>query len=87
MNILSLVSEVIEKHILNRFYEFINEANLIPSCQAEFWHGYNTSTCLVYLLNEIGSNQDKNLVAFLAIFDFGKTFVSISHNRMLVKCH
>lgn len=87
ISILSVVSKIIEKHVNNQLYDFLNSSSLIPNCQSGFRPNFSTSTCLVNLLNDIRHNEDKKEITCLALLDFSKAFDTLNHEMLLAKLH
>ena len=78
------MTKILEKILFNQIYEFVNENNILPSCQTGFRKHYNTSISLAQVIDII-SAYDKKYVTVLVLLDFSKAFDTITHDLICAK--
>ena len=80
---LSLVSKILERHILNYLYNFCSNHNLLSNNQFGFRPGFSTETALLSNVNFWFSSLDSNKCVCVVFFDLTKAFDSVPHRPLL----
>ena len=83
ISLLSIISQVLERCVCNRFYEHIQDS--INEAQHGFLHGRSCATQLLSTLHRIGQLLDKNTQTDILFLDFAKDFDSVDHVILLRK--
>lgn len=85
ISLLSSISKIAEKVILNRINKFLNQNNIIQNEQFGFRKGLSTDHALIRIAEKIQTsfNEDKSTVAVL--LDKEKAFDSVWHDGMIFK--
>lgn len=83
----STLSKILEKIIVNRLHEHLNENNLLPISQAGFRPNYSISDQLLRLTTAISNQFNKSLPSCLLTFDLEKAFDKVWHAGLLHKLH
>lgn len=83
--ILSTISKERERLVSDQIIEFLNENNLLDTCQFAYRRNSSTQTCVIRMLDDIRLAADKRKVTVSIFFDFFKAFDRIQHNILLNK--
>ena len=76
--LLCFLSKVLEKIAHDQITEYLNSNNLLDPLQAGFRRHHSTQTALLKLTDDIRMAIDKKKVTLLLLFDFSKTFDTVS---------
>ena len=85
ISLLSSISKLFEKVILNRMMAHINENSIFANEQFGFRHGHSTTHQLLRVTNLIRSNKSEGYSTGLALLDIEKAFDSVWHEGLIVK--
>ncbi len=85
ISLLSSISKLFEKVILNRMMAHINENSILANEQFGFRHGHSTTQQLLRVTNLIRSNKSEDYSTGLAFLDIKKAFDSVWHEGLIVK--
>jgi hypothetical protein len=83
ISLLSLVSKVLERCVLNSFKERLRE--VVKECQHGFLNGKSCTSNLLEVLHHIGSLLDNGSQIDVVYMDMSKAFDKVCHSRMLQK--
>ena len=83
--LLYFLSKVLEKIAHHQITEYLNSNNLLDPLQVGFRRHHSTRTTLLKLTDEIRMAIYKKKVTLLLLFDFSKTFDSVSPSKLLRK--
>ena len=85
ISVLSALSKVFERCILNQLIFYCLTENILVSNQYGFRSGYNTTDCLVDLIDEITKALDDEKYAVSIFLDLSKAFDTVNHSISLSK--
>lgn len=85
ISLLSSLSKIFEKIILNRLNNIISDKQLIPNEQFGFRHGHSTCQQLKRVVNHIKNGFKLKKSTGLVVLDVEKAFDSIWHNGLIHK--
>lgn len=72
--LLSTISKILEKLMVNRIYAFLDKYNLLGRFQHGFRSGHSTETALTGIIQHINDKVDKNEYVVLVSFDLSRAF-------------
>ena len=84
---LPILSKLLEKHICEHMYGFLQQRNLLYRLQSGFRKRHSPETALIRLTDQWLLDLDKNRVAGLIFVDYKKAFDLIDHQVLLNKLH
>ena len=84
VNILCIISKIIERSVYVQLVDFLNQNNLFYENQSGFRSGLSTDTCLIYLLDLIRGNTSKGKFTGM-ILDLQKAFDTVNHDIVCAK--
>lgn len=88
ISLLSALSKLFEKLILNRLVKFVDERNILLPEQFGFRKGHSTTHQLVRVMNTIKSNRAVSKSTAMALLDVEKAFDNVWHDGLVYKlCH
>ncbi len=87
ISILSALSKLAEKAILNRFNNFLLKNNIIYSLQFGFIKKSNTMAACVNLTNFLSASLDKKKFVGALFLDLKKAFDTVNHEILLLKLY
>lgn len=76
-----ILEHIVSKHLLT----YLDEHNLIVSCQHGFRKGLSTVTQLIELVHDLSSTVNTRGQTDIIFLDFAKAFDKVSHNKLLLK--
>ena len=85
ISVLSVLSKVYERVILNQLWSFIKTQNLYSINQSGFRKGHSTNTLLLKLRDDIRMAMNRSEVALSILIDYSKAFDSIDNRILLEK--
>ena len=83
MSILPAFSKILEKILKAQINKFLNENNILPNKQSKFRGGYDCSTALAEVTDNIFRALDGNKAAILIMLDYTKAFDMVNHTILL----
>ena len=85
ISVLSVLSKVYERVILNQLCSFIETQNLYNINQSGFRKGHSTNTLLLKLRDDIRTAMNRSEVTLSILIDYPKAFDTIDHRILLEK--
>ena len=85
ISVLSVLSKIFEKCILNQLKFYFMIENILVSNQYGFRSGSTTTDCLVELMDEITKAIDQEKYAVSIFLDLSKAFDTVNHSILLSK--
>lgn len=85
ISLLCFLSKVLERLVHDQIASFVESQGLMGGHQAGFRAGHVTQTALLKLTDDIREGMDRRQVTALLLFDFSKSFKSVSHVLLLEK--
>ena len=83
--LLSNIDKILERHMYNRLYNFLEKKEIIFSLQFGFRQKYSTTDALVHLTHKIRHEIDKGNYACGIFADIQKAFDTVDHHILLKK--
>ena len=80
ISLLSLLSKVFERVVLDQAEEFLSLSKILHDDQSSFRRNHSTDTCLSFLNDKILKGFDDGLVTGMILIDLQKAFDTISHD-------
>ncbi|CAB3982545.1 Hypothetical predicted protein, partial [Paramuricea clavata] len=87
ISVLPILSKLLERHICEHMYGFLQQRNLFYRLQSGFRKHHSTETALIRLIDQLLLDLDKNKVTGLIFVDYKKAFDLIDHQLLLNKLH
>ena len=85
ISVIPVIAKLFEKIVYEQLYEYLNNYNLLTTCQSGFRSLHSTLTALVEAKNSWSVNIDNGLVNGVVFIDLKKAFDTIDHNIILKK--
>ena len=85
ISIIPAVAQVFEKIIYDQFFGYLNDNDLLVSCQSGFRSLHSTLTSLLEASNSWSVNIDNGLINGVIFIDLKKAFDTIDHKILLQK--
>ena len=85
ISLLSTVSKIFERVIVNRLVSFLERNNLMIATQFNFRHKHSTIHSMLGLITESYHNIDDKRFSTLIFIDIKKTFDSVCHIKLIKK--
>ena len=85
MSVLSVLSRVHERVILNQLCSFIDAQNLYNINQSSFFKVHSTNTLLLKLRDDIRNAMNRSEVTLSVLIDYSKAFDTIYNSILLRK--
>ena len=84
ISVLPMLSKIIERHVHDSLYLFLNENKLIYTRQSGFRRCHSTETALIKIIDELLFNLDNN-VSGMVLIDYRKAFDMVDHDLLITK--
>ena len=85
ISVLPILSKIIERHMHDALYIFLNSNNLISFPRSGFRKGHSTETALIKIIDNLLFNLDEEKVSGMIHVDYQKAFDMVDHNILLEK--
>ena len=85
ISVIPVIAKIFEKIVYEQLYEYLNNYNLLTTCQSGFRSLHSTLTVLAEATNSWSVNIDNGLVNGVVFIDLKKAFDTIDHNIILKK--
>ena len=85
VSLTSVVCKVMEKVIVRRLYEYLEENLILNDNQFGFRQGRSTSEQLLLTYSEVSKWYNDGIIADLVFFDFRKAFDVVNHSVLMCK--
>jgi hypothetical protein len=85
VSILCVLAKVLEKIVHKQVSKYLNEFNIVNSCQSGFRKEHSTITALAHVTDCIREAIDNRELSLLILFDFSKAFDRVHHKLLLAK--
>jgi hypothetical protein len=83
VSVLPIISKIIEKHVINSFYEYLSENHLITSSQSGFRPIHSCETAFNCLIDRWLKNIDQGKLTGVLFIDLSKAFDTVNHNVLI----
>lgn len=83
--VMSIVSKIIERHVFNSFYEYLNTNNLLIEQQSGFRPKHSCETALHNIIDKWLNNIDDGKLTGVLFIDLSKAFDTVNHEVLLHK--
>ena len=85
VSILSIISTVFERVVLDQFEPYLDERKLLYDLQSGFRPKYSTDTCLIHLTDFIKFQMDKGNAVGRVLLDLQKAYDTVDNYILLAK--
>ena len=85
ISVIPVVSKVFEKNVYDQLYQYLNDNQLLSSCQSGFRSLHSTLTALLEVTNSWSVNIDNGFLNGVVFIDLKKAFGTIDHEIILRK--
>ena len=85
VSVLSCVSKILERHVHDTLYKFLEENNLLSNCQFGFRPSHSTETALISAVDDWQKNMDNGKLTGVLFIDLRKAFDCVNHKVLLHK--
>ena len=85
ISVIPTVAKIFEKIVYDQLYNYLNENNLLTSCQSGFRSLHSTLTALIETTNNWSVNIDDGLLNGVVFIDLQKAFDTIDHSILVCK--
>lgn len=87
INILPVLSKVLEKIMCRQIQEHLNKYKILPERQSGFRTGYSCTTALLNITDDIIRATDTGKTTALVLLDFSKAFDRMNHELLTAILH
>ena len=84
INLLCVLSKILEKIVFNQIMEFINSKNILDPLQSGFRKVHSTGTALLKIVEDIKIAKSEGFVTILVLLDYSKAFDCVLHHVLLI---
>ena len=85
ISVLPILSKVIEKHVTNHLFAYLNKYKILHKSQSSFRKNHSCNTALISLLDKWLKSIDKGEIIGAVFFDLRKAFDVVDHEILLRK--
>ena len=85
ISVIPVVSKVFEKNVYDQLYQYLNDNQLLSSCQSGFRSLHSTLTVLLEATNSWSVNIDNGFLNGVVFIDLKKAFDTIDHEIILAE--
>ena len=85
ISVIPVIAKIFERIVYDQLYEYLNNYNLLTTCQSGFRSLHSTLTALLEVTNSWSVNIDNGLINGVVFIDLKKAFDTIDHNIILKK--
>ena len=85
ISVLPVLSKLLERHVHNHLYDYLNDNNLLYVRQSSFRKNHGTDTALIKIVDQLLGNLDNNRVNGLVLIDYCKAFDMVDHQILMTK--
>ena len=85
VSVLPVISKIIERHVFNSFYDYLNANHLLTEHQSGFRPKHSCETALHNIIDNWLCNIDAGKLTGVLFIDLSKAFDTVNHDVLLKK--